>query len=173
MRSRALVFAGRVVPQVDGRTNENGVAGFAFASALRAFTVLMSRGRAEGKPVRGTFRVEVAEYEPDTIVYVNPATTLLAELRDCDQGLSERDATRTNNRVYASGPAVWNGPAASHGQVNVGEIQGIGMLDGRKAVFDLDGCAATLALEDKGLEVEDESGCGGLNVTFKGTYRRK
>jgi uncharacterized protein len=79
----------------------------------------------------------------------------------------------SDNRVYASGSAVWNGPNAVDGQVNVGEIQGVGVLKGGKAVFDLQGCAATLVLEDKGLEVEDESGCGGLNVTFNGTYRRK
>jgi uncharacterized protein len=79
----------------------------------------------------------------------------------------------SDNRVYASGAAVWKGPDAVKGQVNVGEIQGVGVLKGGKAVFDLQGCAATLALKGKGLEVEDESGCGGLNVTFNGTYRRK
>ena len=79
----------------------------------------------------------------------------------------------SDNRVYASGSAVWNGPDAVHGQVNVGEIRGVGVLEGGKAVFDLHGCAATLALKDKGIEVEDESGCGGLNVTFNGTYRKK
>ena len=40
-------------------------------------------------------------------------------------------------------------------------------------MVDLHGGAATLALKDKGIEVEDESGCGGLNVTFNGTYRKK
>jgi uncharacterized protein len=79
----------------------------------------------------------------------------------------------SDHRLYASGSAVWNGPNAANGQVNVGEIQGVGVLEGGKAVFDLHGCAATLALGDKGIEVEDESGCGGLNVTFKGTYRRR
>jgi uncharacterized protein len=79
----------------------------------------------------------------------------------------------SDNRVYASGSAVWNGPNAVNGQVNVGEIQGVGVLEGGKAVFDLQGCAATLVLEDKSLQVEDESGCGGLNVTFNGTYRRR
>jgi hypothetical protein len=94
-----VVADGRVVPQVDGRTsersNENGVVGFVFDTAPRAFTVVVSRGRAEGKPVHGILRAEVAAYEPDTIVYVNPATTLLAELRDRDRALSEHDATRT------------------------------------------------------------------------------
>jgi hypothetical protein len=98
-----VVAAGRVVRQVDGRTsertNEDGVAGFVFATSPPAFTVVVSGGRAEGKRVRGTLKTEVAAYEPDTIVYVNPATTLLAELRDRDQALAEPDATRTVRSV--------------------------------------------------------------------------
>ena len=44
---------------------------------------------------------------------------------------------------------------------------------GAKAVFDLDGCSATLALEAQGLAVLEESGCGGMNVSFVGNYRRE
>jgi hypothetical protein len=30
-----------------------------------------------------------------------------------------------------------------------------------------------MAIKDGGLQVEDESGCGGLNVSFVGDYRRR
>lgn len=79
----------------------------------------------------------------------------------------------SGNRVFASGNALWEGPNAANGQVHTGEIEGIGHLKGGKAVFDLDGCSATLALEAQGLTVLEESGCGGMNVSFVGNYRRE
>lgn len=79
----------------------------------------------------------------------------------------------SGNRVFASGNALWEGPNAANGQVHTGEINGIGQLKGGKAVFDLDGCSATLALKTQGLVVENESGCGGMNVSFIGDYRKE
>jgi hypothetical protein len=96
-----------VVPQVDGRTsersNENGVVGFVFDTAPRAFTVVVSRGRAEGKPVHGILRAEVAAYEPDTIVYVNPATTLLERVNK----LAELRALRLGQTKSGIVPVLW------------------------------------------------------------------
>lgn len=77
------------------------------------------------------------------------------------------------NRILASGNALWEGPNAANGQVHTGEIDGIGSLRGAQAVFELDGCSATLVLEAQGLAVLEESGCGGLNVSFVGRYRRE
>ena len=77
------------------------------------------------------------------------------------------------NRILASGNALWEGPNAANGQVHTGEIDGIGSLRGTQAVFELDGCSATLVLEAQGLAVLEESGCGGLNVSFVGRYRRE
>lgn len=79
----------------------------------------------------------------------------------------------SGNRIYASGSALWQGPNAAGGQVHTGEIDGIGTLKGAKAIFDLDGCFATLALDAQGLTVLEEDGCGGLNVSFVGNYRRE
>src|SRR5262249_51543075 len=114
---------------------------------------------------------------------VAPATDAAAKWNGEDdrywKGKKDRDEASlllvglSDNRVYVSGSAAWKGPNAANGQVNVGEMQGVGVLEGPMAVFDLHGCTARLALHDKGLEVEDESGCGGLNVTFNGSYRRR
>jgi hypothetical protein len=46
-------------------------------------------------------------------------------------------------------------------------------LKSGRAVFDLDGCTATMALNENGVKVEEESGCGGMNVLFVGEYKRK
>lgn len=77
------------------------------------------------------------------------------------------------NKVFATGQALWVGPNAAQGQVHTGEIEGAGHIKAGKATFDLDGCTATLALTATGLVVQEESGCGGLNVTFIGDYRKK
>ena len=77
------------------------------------------------------------------------------------------------NKVYAAGNAIWQGPNAAQGQVHTGEIDGVGQIKTGKVVFDLEDCSATLALTPAGLTVEDASGCGGMNVTFIGDYRKQ
>lgn len=79
----------------------------------------------------------------------------------------------SGNKIYVTGNALWLGPNAANGQVHTGEMNGVGELKSGKAVFNLDGCSATMTIKDSGLQVEDESGCGGLNVSFVGDYRRK
>ncbi len=78
-----------------------------------------------------------------------------------------------DQRVYVAGDAVWYGPNAANGQVNVGEMGGVAALRSGLAVYDDSGCTATLALQRGGLAVKEESGCGGMNVSFVGEYRRK
>lgn len=78
-----------------------------------------------------------------------------------------------DGKVYLAGDAVWYGPNAANGQVNVGEIRGVGTLVNGLLAYDGDGCTATLALQRGGLAVKDDDGCGGMNVSFVGGYRRK
>lgn len=77
------------------------------------------------------------------------------------------------DKVYLAGDAVWYGPNAANGQVNVGEIRGVGTLRNGLLAYDSDGCTATLALQRGGLAVKEDDGCGGMNVSFVGEYRRK
>jgi uncharacterized protein len=79
----------------------------------------------------------------------------------------------TGKKVFVEGDALWLGPNAVNGQVNTGEILGIGNLKSDKAVFNLDGCSATMVMKNLGIEVEEETGCGGMNVTFVGDYKRR
>ena len=79
----------------------------------------------------------------------------------------------SGNRVYISGSAIWLGPNHVIGQVNVGEIEAIGTLNNGKVTFDVDGCNGELRLSSAGVTVENESGCGGWNVSFIGDYQQK
>lgn len=79
----------------------------------------------------------------------------------------------SGKKIYVAADALWLGPNAANGQVNTGEMVGVGELKSTRAVFDLDGCTATMALNDNGVKVEEESGCGGMNVSFVGEYKRK
>lgn len=78
-------------------------------------------------------------------------------------------------RLYVSGTSLWYGPQANIGQVNDGQMDGytVRVIAGNSARFDNDGCSANLLLRGNLLEVQGETGCGGLNVTFNGTYQRK
>lgn len=78
-----------------------------------------------------------------------------------------------DGKAYLAGDAVWYGPNAANGQVNVGEIRGVGTLLNGLLAYDGDGCTATLALQRGGLAVKEDDGCGGMHVTFMGDYRRK
>lgn len=91
--------------------------------------------------------------------------------------------------VSISGSATWGAgdPArVKRGAVNTGELDGEGKPRGRTLAVgydpdrsDLpapdaatDGCAARLSLYGRYLVVEDNGGCGGMNVTFSGLYVR-
>lgn len=78
-------------------------------------------------------------------------------------------------RLFISGTALWYGPNSKIGQVNDGEMRGYSGHIGQDGVasFDSDGCSARLALHEDILQVTEESGCGGLNVSFNGQYRKK
>jgi uncharacterized protein len=97
------------------------------------------------------------------------------------KGKMDRDAASISilglrtGRLYVSGKALWYGPQANTGQVNDGQMEGYTdrIMAADTAKFDTDGCSASLLLHGNLLEVKDETGCGGLNVTFNGKYQRK
>lgn len=77
-----------------------------------------------------------------------------------------------SGRLNIKGDAIWIGQNA--GQVNTGEMRGVASVSliGREAQFDMDGCEAKFLLSGDALTVANESGCGGMNVSFNGSYRR-
>ena len=79
----------------------------------------------------------------------------------------------SSNRVYISGTSLWEGPNAANGQVNTGEIEGVGTISQGNLSFDLDGCTGKVLLNKRGVMVENESGCEGLNVSFNGEYKKE
>jgi uncharacterized protein len=75
-----------------------------------------------------------------------------------------------DNRVFLTGHAFWIGNAEL-GQVHIGEILGIGTVKGNRVFFDDGLCKVEMNFGSSALVVKNESGCGGLNVTFNGEYR--
>lgn len=75
--------------------------------------------------------------------------------------------------VYIFGKALWYGANWKIGQINDGEIDGIGKFNQGHIKFDIDGCNGEMSRIGKTLVIENESGCGGLNVTFNGRYLQK
>ena len=77
-----------------------------------------------------------------------------------------------NSKIYVEGSSIWIGNVKT-GNVNTGEMRGLGELRGSvlgESVKD-ELCSARLILTaNNTLVVEGESGCGGMNVTFKGEY---
>lgn len=78
------------------------------------------------------------------------------------------------NKILVEGSSSWVGNATT-GNVNVGQLQGVGTLVGsilQETVAE-ELCSAKLILTiNNTLAIVGESGCGGMNVTFNGEYRR-
>ncbi len=82
------------------------------------------------------------------------------------------DLTKVGSNTYElSGTSVWVGDSSS-GLVNFGEIDGVVTLKGNQIDYDVDGCTLQILLDQDTLVVSKDNGCGGLNVTFNGTYVR-
>ncbi|PAT66683.1 hypothetical protein CKA27_17655 [Vibrio coralliilyticus] len=73
------------------------------------------------------------------------------------------------NQYQVSGTAI-SVADASAGLVNVGEINGVVTVTGHQLHYDVDGCTLHLLLDQNTLVVSHDNGCGGLNVSFNGTY---
>lgn len=76
-----------------------------------------------------------------------------------------------NGKVKVTGTALWMGPLSP----NIGELDGTFALSGNQIFYRAgDYCKCTLTLIPGGLKVtEDNGGCGGMNVTFNGEYRKQ
>lgn len=72
-------------------------------------------------------------------------------------------------QIAVAGAASWVGG----GTANSGEMRGIARVVGDQARFDDGACTAVWRLRGARLEVTQENGCGGLNVSFEGVYQRR
>jgi hypothetical protein len=82
-----------------------------------------------------------------------------------------------NGRLRIQGDAVWVNPAKT-GSVHTGDVDGTAKLEGDKAYYiessdDPDSCRFTVRFSNRTISVTDDNmKCGGMNVTFAGTYQR-
>ena len=77
-----------------------------------------------------------------------------------------------NGRVRVTGDAVWEGNVAT-GLVSLGDLDGSFPLKRNKLYYNKDGCRLTIAFLKNALIISnDNSACGGMNVTFNGKYRK-
>lgn len=84
----------------------------------------------------------------------------------------------TGSLVVSAAGDGWTvkGDASWHGgpdRVHTGEVDGPLKPDGDGLLYDKDGCTMRLGLDGAGLWVTDNLKCGGLNVTFEGSYEQK
>jgi hypothetical protein len=75
----------------------------------------------------------------------------------------------SGDTLSVQGDAAWHGAS---GQVHTGELDGPLRADGDALVYQKDGCEARLGREGGRLWVSDNLKCGGMNVSFEGTYAR-
>lgn len=77
-----------------------------------------------------------------------------------------------NRMIQVTGYAVWVGNLPTR-NVNTGKLNGSFPLKGNKVYYNKDGCRLTITFHHNALTISnDNSGCGGLNVTFDGKYRK-
>jgi len=75
-----------------------------------------------------------------------------------------------NGQIQVQGQSIWVGSSTN---VNMGEVEGVALLENNQAYVKDESCEMTLVFPSKtALIVENETGCGGLNVTFNGEYRK-
>ena len=136
------------------------------------------------KPANGKKELPFAAQALDGrgIPVSDPSDNLSGEYRRTVQGRFDRhEATieawlLKDGRVRIAGESTWVGNAKT-GNVNVGSADGVFGIQGGKVLFKMgDGegsCRFTVSFGAGGLTVTDDNQrCGGLNVTFDGTYRK-
>jgi hypothetical protein len=96
-------------------------------------------------------------------------------VRDKDASI---DIKLKGTKLSVDGVAIWQGMDA--GDVRDGEIGGDVspkgdslLIDQREEAKDTLTCMAMLTLSGRDLIVQDNTQCGGVNVTFTGTYKRQ
>ena len=84
---------------------------------------------------------------------------------------------REDGQLRIQGDAIWVSPAKTD-SVHTGDVDGTAKLEGDKAIYvespdNPDSCRFTLRFTNRTLTVTEENmNCGGMNVTFEGTYVR-
>lgn len=78
--------------------------------------------------------------------------------------------TAAGAEIAVAGEAMWQG--ATPGAVHTGEIEGRARPVGDTLKVGDDNCKATLRRLGPYLAVSENGGCGGMNVSFTGVYRR-
>jgi hypothetical protein len=111
----------------------------------------------------------------------DPSDKLSGSYRRVYRGRFDKDAASLDvwrlkdGRYRVSGDAIWVGNVAT-GNVNVGSTEGVYNLSGNRLLVksgDEDGCNFTITFGAGALTVADDTGnCGGVHVTFDGTYRK-
>jgi hypothetical protein len=82
-----------------------------------------------------------------------------------------------DGRVRIQGDALWVNPA-NPSSVHTGDVDGTAKLEGDKAYYrespdDPDSCRFRIWFSNRTITVTDDNRkCGGMNVTFEGTYQR-
>jgi len=80
-----------------------------------------------------------------------------------------------DGRVRVNGDAVWVGVVKDN--VHIGEADGVFTIRGKEILYkdgdSADNCSFTITFGAGSLTVKDDNGqCGGMNVTFDGSYKR-
>lgn len=93
-------------------------------------------------------------------------------------GVADNDGSATITVTQPSQGQLSIGGSAEFGSnsgaPNIGDVDGILQSQGSVFAYNKDGCAFTLALSNGQLVVSnDNGGCGGLNVSFNGSYRKQ
>lgn len=99
-----------------------------------------------------------------------PAPANAAYVGTWGEGESTLTITQKDGGLHVEGESYWHG--ANPGQIHIGEVNGPLTLDGDEARYSKDGCTLTAQIRGTALWVEDDKRCGGVNVTFDGTYTR-
>lgn len=111
-----------------------------------------------------------------------PADTMSGRYQRMIRGRVDKNSATLNiwllkdGRVRVQGDALWIGNPKT-GSVHDGEVDGVFPVKTGKVFYrdseQSDSCSFTMAFANGSLTVSDDTmNCGGLNVTFEGTYRK-
>ena len=90
-----------------------------------------------------------------------------------DSNSSEITLKNIKHNVFkVTGTSIWVGNAET-GNVNTGEFAGTSIAKDNILDISSDGCKLTITVSEDSLTVtKDNFGCGGLNVSFDGFYKK-
>ncbi len=129
-----------------------------------------------GRAGESTGWVESKRLKSLPVVATAPADIWLGSWRRDEW--AEFSVTRRKGQFFASGNALWvlYGPDGkpSYGP-NTGDFSGLLRIQGNRAevTSEYPGCIVHMARIGPYVLLEDDNNCGGMNVTFRGYYRRE